>query len=95
MNDQPEQPAETSPVGQPQGTDPGFNELLNKILERALQTREARSLLAGAVPVVLKTWAGESGWRRIASKMAAGTLKKGFSGSSGSGEEAQIGRAHV
>jgi hypothetical protein len=88
MNDQRDQPTETLPVGQPQGTDPGFNELLNKILERALQTREARSLLAGAVPVVLKIWAGESGWRRIVSKVAAGTLKKGFSGSFGSGEEA-------
>lgn len=88
MNDQREQPAETSPVGQPQGTAPGFNDLLNKLLERALQTREVRSLLADAVPVVLRAWAGESSWRRIASKVAAGTLKKGFSGASGSAEEA-------
>jgi hypothetical protein len=88
MNDQREQPAETSPVGQPQETDPGFSDLWNKLLERVLQTREARSLMADAVPLVLKTWAGESGWRRIGSKVVAGTLKKGFSGASGNGEEA-------
>ena len=62
--------------------------MLNKILERVLQTREARSLLAEAVPVVLQTWAGGSGWRRIVSKVAAGTLKKGFSGPSANGEDA-------
>ena len=88
MNDLRDQPAETSPVGQPQGTGPGSNVLLNKILERLLQTREARLLLAEAVPVVLKTWAGGSGWRRFVSKIAAGTLKKGFSRPSENGEGA-------
>lgn len=87
MNDQREQPAETLPAGQAHGTDPGFNVLLNKILERVLKTPEARSLLAEVIPVVLKTWEGGSSWRRIVSKVAAGTLKKGFVGSSGSGEE--------
>ncbi len=87
MNDQRDQPAETSPVGQAHGTDPDFNVLLNKILERVLKTREARSLLAEVVPVVLKIWEGGSNWRRIVSKVAAGTLKKGFVGSSESGEE--------
>jgi hypothetical protein len=81
MNDQQEQP-----VGQPQGEGPAFNELLNKILEKVLQTRETRELLNEAVLVVLKIWAGGSGWRRIASKVAAGTLKKGFSGPYENGE---------
>lgn len=88
MNNQGDQAEETSPAGKPQGADPGSNELLNKILERVLKTREARSLLVEAVPVVLKIWVGGSGWRRLVSKVAAGTLKKGFSGASGSGEEA-------
>lgn len=88
MNHQRYQPAGTSPAGQSQGTDPGANDLLKKILESVLKTREARSLLAEAIPVVLKIWAGESGWKRIVSKAAAGTLKKDFSGPSGNEEEA-------
>ncbi len=88
MNEQRDQAAETSPVGKPQGADPDFNELLNKTLERVLKTREARLLLVEAIPVVLKIWAGGSGWRRLVSKVAAGTLNKGFSGASENGNEA-------
>lgn len=65
------QPAGTSPAGQSQGTDSGTNDLLKKILESVLKTREALSLLAEAIPVVLKICAGESGWNRIVSKAAA------------------------
>ena len=87
MNDQRDQPAETSHAGQPQGVDRESNELLNKILGRILQTREARLLLAEAVPVVLQTLAGRSGWRRIVSKVAGSSLKRGLSGAPGSGKD--------
>lgn len=86
MNDQRDQLAQTSPGGLSPGMDPGFNELLNKVLERVLQTREARLLLAEAVPVVLKAWSGENAWRGVVSRVAAGTLKKGFSEPSKNGE---------
>jgi hypothetical protein len=87
MNDQRDQSAETSPVGTPQGADPGSEELLRKILERLLKTREARLVMAEAVPVMMNIWAGESGWRRIVSKLAADTVIKGFSKVPESGEE--------
>jgi hypothetical protein len=57
---------------------PGFSDSMKDILEKILQTREGRSLIADTIPVVLKAWAGNSGWRNAASKMAAGTLKNGF-----------------
>jgi hypothetical protein len=79
MNEQQNRPGKGVPDGPAQGTGAGLPDVLAEILERVLQTREARLLLAQAVPTLLKAWAGESGWRAIASKMAAGFLRKGFS----------------
>ena len=79
--------AETSPAGAQQDAKSGFNDSLNEILARVVQTREARSLLADTVPIVLKAWAGDSAWRKMVSKAATDSLKKGFSAHTGSRDE--------
>ena len=78
MKDSLHQPEVISSPESPQEVEPAISNAMKRLLEKILGTREGRSLIAETIPIVLQSWAGNSPWRKIMSKMAAGTLKKGF-----------------
>lgn len=86
MGDTHHQPAGQRPSKKPNAPSPDFIALLKEILGDILQTPEARKLMAGMTPVVLKAWAGESAWRKIISKTAGRTVSRGFAGTRAKGD---------